>query len=136
MAIDLETGTSGHITHAPPDQNNYVKLAQLAQESPRDAVLEGWNDVSRLLQQVCDLHGIRSEGGNLGLLNSLERRKLLDFHAYALLRDMNAFSVDAMVTPSSQIAPPVAQDYAVAVRGAQRLLHRLAAGAMDRSASR
>ncbi len=135
MAIDLETGTSGDITQAPSDQNNYVTLAQLAQESPRDAVLEGWNEVSRLLQLVCDLHGIQREGGNLGLLNSLERRKLLDFHAYALLRDMNAFSVDAMATAPSHIAPPVAQDYAVAVRGAKRLLHRLAAGALYRVGS-
>ena len=132
MAIGLDAEMSGHGARARPDQNAYVKLAKLAQESPRAAVLEGWNDVSRMLRQVCDRHAIPCRGGTVEQLNALERRKLLDFHAYALLRDMNAFSVDTMASPSTDIALPVAQDYAVAVRGAQRLLHRLAAEAVSR----
>lgn len=125
MAVDLDKGVSAHGESAFPDQVAYVRLNEMANASPRDAVLEGWNEVALLLRQLSERQAISRAGDMWGLLNNLERRKLLDFHAYALLRDMYAFRGDATGAASADLSPETAQDYAVAVRGAHRLLYRL-----------
>jgi hypothetical protein len=127
MAVDLDKEVSAHGVPALPDQVAYVRLNEVANTSPREAVLEGWNEVSLLLRQLSAQRGIAFKGGTLGLLNTVERQKLLDFHAYALLRDMYAFKVDAAGPSSVDLSPEAAQDYAVAVRGAHRVLSRLLA---------
>ncbi len=127
MAVDLDKAVSAQGASALSDQVAYVRLKEVAQASPREAVLEGWNEVESLLRQLSEQRGIKLKSSTLSLLDTLERRKLLDFHAYALLRDMFAFWVDATGTSSAELSPEAAQDYAVAVRGAHRLLYRLLA---------
>jgi hypothetical protein len=137
MALGLESLTSASGGHArpQPDQDIYVKLSQVAQASPRRAVLEGWDDIWRLLWQVCEQRAIAPKGDTVELLNALERHKVLDFHAYALLRDMYTFNINAAATLSADLTPLVALDFAMAVRGAQRLLHRLIAEGMNAAGS-
>lgn len=127
MAVDLDKEAFVDGASASPDQVGYVRLNEIAGASPREAVLEGWKEVALLLKQLSERQAITSTGDTWGLLNTLESRKLLDFHAYALLRDMYAFWVDATGAVSADLPPEAAQDYAVAVRGARRLLYRLLA---------
>lgn len=127
MAVDLDKQASAHRASALPDQAAHMRLNEIATASPREAVLRGWNEVAQLLRQLSERQAIARTGSMCRLLGTLERRELLDFHAYALLRDMYVFKVDASGASAADLSPEVARDYAVAVRGAHRMLYRMLA---------